>query len=101
MKRNLLKDGFRVEDFAELMGPGQGGPRIDVYAHLRPEVALLIAQQANALLRPHLGEPEKVNGFLPGGKFVPLCMHSVIYEHGVTHTAYLVCREKLGSEEGK
>lgn len=59
-KRDLFTEGFIAKDFIELMGPGQGGPVIDVWAKFTPEIAHLIAEQATRMLREALEKTQEV-----------------------------------------
>jgi hypothetical protein len=100
MKRNLLKDGFRAEDFKL----GQYAAAVlNAYPDLLEHLKLIneeTARQANALLRQHLGEPVRVGrndaDYGVGEWREP---DAEPYPEGWTDTAYLVCREKVEGEK--
>jgi hypothetical protein len=92
MKRDLLKDGFQRADFpcdcAATCNPTFNDGHYDWCP------ATDATDTANTILRECLGEPVRVRGSiqddLKGGAFY--------VDDGVsadTHTAYLVCREKV------
>ena len=104
MKRNLLKDGFRKDDFDKLRSTlaahlSEIMPERDhreAILNLIHDVQTVAKDQANAILRECLGEPVRVKCRLDDGKWS--CDEHEGFARA-THQGYLVCVEKVEGEK--
>lgn len=101
-KDTLVGFEFKARDFQKVYGPGQGGPKDDLYLDFTTpgtEIgAIALAKHANDLLRERLGKAPKVYG-LPSGP--NNWVMTTTKTESCTHTARLIYIKPIKEEPSK